>query len=130
VRCFLLGAVLFLMQASDLTQLLKQGAQLRKQLYGTSPDGRLLKLDYDNGTWLEGYYSPITNKKQNQEFGFLNPHDGILRIDKTQPFRPQLGKTIRVFESNGQIIEMRIAEFHLHRLSPEWALGCKATLRS
>ena len=108
----------------------KQAAAFRKDIFSPrNENGDPILLDYDNGTLLEGYFTPIRNQQQLDDAGMHGQHDTIVRISRSSfssSSFPQLGRTIRLPLPGDKSQLVQIAEFGNHGVGPEWVLGCKA----
>ncbi len=112
--------------ASQFRALATQTAIMRQQLFGATEDGTPVLLDYDEGTKVEGYFTPVRNQRQLDETGMHGQHDTIARIQKCNLPVVQLGKTLALTMPDGTQQLVRIAEFGNHAAGVEWVLGCSA----
>jgi hypothetical protein len=112
--------------ASQFQRLSKQASAFRQDLFGSRDDtGAPILLDYDNGTEVEGYFSPVRTQEQLDAAGFKDIHDTIVRISKANLETAAIGKTIGLPWPDGTTKTVRISEFGNHGVGTEWVLGCK-----
>lgn len=115
--------------AAQARSLAAAGAAMRQEIFGTNADSTPIAIDYDRGSFaFVGYYSPIKNKRQIEEAGFLDMHDCIVRVLKTAFLSPpEIGKELLIIEETGEI-KLRIDELSAHVAGAEWVLGCNAVI--
>jgi hypothetical protein len=102
-------------------------AKFRQDLFASRDDsGAPILLDYDGGTEVAGYFSPVRTQEQLDAAGMHAQHDTIVRILKANLETAALGKIIILPWPDGTTKRVRIAEFGNHGVGPEWVLGCTA----
>src|SRR4051812_46282490 len=106
----------------------RRTATFRQAVFGTNEDGTPETIDYNNGeaTGVSAYYTSFKEHPQTEQSGFLDQHDGMVRIVKPVAFTPVIDALIAIGAGESQIL-LRIEEIlGTHPLSAEWILGCAA----
>lgn len=89
----------------------------------------MTKISYDGAPQVPAYWTAVRSQEQLDSMGFMEVHDTIVRVLKSNLPIVTVGKKIDLFDAEGQQVgAVRHAENGITPINPEWVLGCKAIL--
>jgi hypothetical protein len=113
---------------------MQRAAIMRQDLFGINESGepQMGAMDDTPTQEFACYFAPGIFGERATELGFIETHDTILRVAKSETnFRPVIGKIIRLFNANpvdGSDLKVRIQNYVALSASgpnPEFIVSCK-----
>lgn len=109
--------------ADQFTDLARQGADFRKEIYGATA-----AMDDLPDLTFPCYYSPANQVEMLTPFGIQQDFDLVLRVRKTETnFIPEIGKNVRILGvgPDGSDLVARLVKPRTHALGVEHVFECK-----